>query len=395
MAGVAIKSFTLYKLSIELRWRVSHAASQRSSVEPIVVSVELNDGTIGYGETLPRPYVTGESTESVVRAIENVFVPRLVEMHPERFPIALEAAEALPWRDQGGQPCPAARAAVELAILDAYARCFRRPLSEACGWMNLNSFGPPGSDSSTRNSGVLTSHTPGGTLKQLRLMWWYGLRDFKLKVGDDGETERVDVVADYLRKPMSRGAATLRVDANGGWTLDQAISRLSTWRDLGLSVVEQPLQRGAEDDLPELKSCVHPPLMYDESLVTMDDAKRLVEMQVADAFNIRISKCGGLLPSLRLAHYAQRQGVAVQLGCMVGETSILSAAGRRFLEMTPGVRFVEGCFGKLLLREDISHPSLRFGYGGRVGTRPGFGWGINVDAERLTELSTDKFIFPF
>ena len=143
-------------------------------------------------------------------------------------------------------------------------------------------------------------------------------------------------------------------------------------------------------DLPALKACVNTPLMYDESLVTMDDANRLIEQKVADAFNIRISKCGGLLPSLRLAHLAHKHGVTIQLGCMVGETSILSAAGRRFLEMAPGVRFAEGWHGTLLISNDVVRKSLRFGYGGRGRALGPYGLGIVVERARLESLCLDR-----
>jgi muconate cycloisomerase len=122
----------------------------------------------------------------------------------------------------------------------------------------------------------------------------------------------------------------------------------------------------------------------------MDDGRRLIDLGVADGFNIRISKCGGLLPSLRLAAVARRENIAIQLGCMVGETSILSAAGRHFLNVCPNVRWAEGCFGSFLLADDVTTKELRFGYGGRPPrVPPRQGLGIRVDAARLDRLAAD------
>jgi muconate cycloisomerase len=122
----------------------------------------------------------------------------------------------------------------------------------------------------------------------------------------------------------------------------------------------------------------------------MEDARRLIELGVADVFNIRISKCGGLLPSLRLAALARRENVDIQLGCMVGETSILSAAGLRFLQVCPGVRWAEGCFGSFLLTDDVTTKGLRFGYGGRPPRlSPRSGLGIRVEPARLDRLAAD------
>ena len=127
--------------------------------------------------------------------------------------------------------------------------------------------------------------------------------------------------------------------------------------------------------------------MPDESLLTVEDAERLADQGAIDGINIRIGTCGGFLPSLRLAQFAHQRGLTIQLGCTVGETSVLSAVARRFLELVPGVRFAEGNFGTLLLSADVCGRPLRFGYGGRVRSLAGFGWGLNVDTTRLETLA--------
>jgi len=390
MANSAIRCVTLTPLAIPLRRKVSHAASQRAVADPVVVSVELMNGMTGHGETLPRPYVTGETVESVLADIENVFVPLLLDVHPEHFPGALEAIDNLPFADDQGRRLPAARAAVELALLDAYARCFRRPLSEVAGWLGLAGFGLPGSTRTIRYSGVLASDSIASIRKTLRLLWWYGLRDFKLKVGMPDDVERIRAVLQQVGRAVARGRATLRLDANGGWTRDQAIERLSDFGEMPVAALEQPLPPGREADLPFVHDLTEVPLIHDESLVSLEDARRLEELGVADGFNIRISKCGGLLPALRLADFARRNGTIVQLGCMVGETSILSAAGRRFLEVVPGVEFAEGWFGSFLLAADLTRRPLRFGFGGRGRHLPGPGLGVEVDPHRLALLQDRK-----
>ena len=390
MALSSIKRLTLYPLAIPLRRKVAHASGERVLADPVVLAIELMDGTIGHGETLARPYVTGETPDSVIEAAKDVFVDRLLAFHPETFFEGLESIDALPWHDGQGRLIAAARAAVELALLDACSHQFQVTLDQTVGWAGLTGFGVPGSAPRIRYSAVLADSTRAGTMKRLRLAWWFGLRDFKLKVGQPDDDRRLRDVLAYLRKPIARGRASLRLDANGCWTKNEAIDRLGRWSDLPIFSVEQPLAKGAEADLPEVKACVTTRLMHDESLVTVEDANRLIDRKVADGFNIRISKCGGLLPSLRLAHLARKHAVMVQLGCMVGETSILSAAGRRFLEMTPGVRFAEGWYGRFLLTRDVVRKSLRFGYGGRGHALGRYGLGIEVDHARLESLCLDR-----
>ena len=361
------------------------------------MAIELTNGIVGYGETLPRPYVTQETVESVVQAIQTTFIPVVIGFHAESFPEALEAIEALPWHDDEGRPVPATRAAVELALLDASLRAYHRDIDAVVRWMGLPGFGSPGSIRQIRYSGVLASDDLAVTLRQLRLMYWGGLRHFKLKVGTPGDRELLEHACHYLHRPLANGRATLRIDANGAWSKESAIEWLSATAHFPISAVEQPLPRGCEDELPELLISLAEGtprglkpaariFVHDESLVTIDDAQRLIELGVADAFNIRISKCGGLIPSLRVAALARRHNVRIQLGCMVGETGILSAADLRFLEVCPGVTWAEGCFGSFLLKEDVVSQALRFGYAGRPPKLKGPGLGVTVDPISLKRL---------
>ncbi len=178
----------------------------------------------------------------------------------------------------------------------------------------------------------------------------------------------------------------LRVDANGAWSLHEAIEKLSRWSDLGLQYIEQPLARGDEQNLQDLKAHVEWRIIHDESLITLEDAQRLLDLGVADSLNIRLSKCGGFIPALKLARFCTRNRVQFMLGCMVGQTSILSAAERCFLQCVRGVRFVESNFGSFLLAADIARPKLRFGYGGKLKPLTGFGWGVTVREDQIAKL---------
>lgn len=387
MSVAVVHRISVRPLAIPLRASVQHAASDRTVADPIIVEVELTNGTCGYGETLARPDVTGETAESVIEAVRHVFAPALLGFHPESFPEALEAIDSLPWRDAGERPIPAARAGIELAMLDAAMRHFGRTADDIVQWMGLAGFGSPGCIRQVRFSGVPASDDLSATMRRLRLMYWGGLREFKLEVGTPGDLERTRRAASYLSRPLAKGRATIRVDANGAWSIDQAAEWLAATSDLPIAAVEQPLPRGDELKLVELRGRFSVPFLHDESLITEDDARRLIGLGIADFFNIRIGKCGGFLPSLRIAALARRHNVRIQLGCMVGETSVLSAAGLRFLEVCPFVSWAEGCFGRFFLRDDIVSKGLRFGYGGRPPRLDGAGWGVRVGAERLEEFA--------
>ncbi len=130
-------------------------------------------------------------------------------------------------------------------------------------------------------------------------------------------------------------------------------------------------------------------VVADESLVTMQDAEALVREQACDVFNVRVSKCGGLLTSKAIADFGLSAGLQVQVGAQVGETSLLSAAGRHLAGHLPQLESTEGSFGTHLLTEDITADPVIFGHEGRGGPIVGPGLGVEVDNQVLERLATD------
>ncbi|MCK4341309.1 MAG: hypothetical protein KAY37_06250 [Phycisphaerae bacterium] len=387
-----LRELRVYRLAIPLRFRFEHAAAQRDTADPVIVRLVAAAPYahhVGYGETLARAYVTGETPESVIEDISNVFKSRLAEFRPTSFVEALELIETLPMQD-GGRIVTAARAAVELALLDLTCKVFQRRPPDVAGWMGLPGFGAPGCLSSVCYSGVIVGQTRRKLQYLLRLQRLFGLRDFKLKVAVDRWEERLEWASQVLRRSLEQKKVTLRVDANAGWSLAEAHEAITALERNGVCALEQPLPDAHDADLRYLAEQTSCDLIADESLLTADDAERLIAAGAVRVLNIRIAKNGGLLPALRIARLALAAGLDVQLGCMVGETSILSAAGLAFLETCPNVRFVEGAFGAFLLRHDLTPRPVRFGIGGRAQPRTGPGFGVDVDPAALDRLSVER-----
>jgi len=386
--ALTIARLTIWRLAIPLRRRVDHAAAERVVAEPVIVGVELADGTTGYGETHPRPYVTGEDIEGAVTTVREVFLPRLVEMRPSAFGEVLETVTDLPLTTESGRVITAARAAVELALLDAYSRAFKRSLDEIAGWLGEPGLGPPGSSQTAHFGGVIACIPPSKVSWSIRKMRLLRLPHFKVKVGDEEDDSRVRAAVRTLHRGLETGRVTLRLDANGAWEMEEAAERLHAWQDWPILNVEQPLPKAEPLALwGELSCRTTLPLMADESLVTPADAEELIAGQGAAWFNIRISKNGGLIPAVRLASMARRNQIECQLGCMVGETGILSAAARWFLQLVPGIQIAEGNFGSFLLRDDVLRKPLRFGFGGHWQPLRGPGLGVDTDEARLGALA--------
>jgi L-alanine-DL-glutamate epimerase-like enolase superfamily enzyme len=381
-----IRELRIQPLAIPMRITFEHAAASRNTADPVVLRFTAANPFaehVGYGEAIARPYVTGETVETVVKDIETHFAPLLAAFRPRSFAEALEFIEALPFEDEG-RLMTAARGAVELTLIDLAGRVFRRRAAELAGWLELPGFGEPGALPKASYSGIVIGKSRSKIRRMLWLQRLYGLVDFKIKVATEGWQERLIWTHEYLRKPLDAGRVTLRADANGVWSLSDAHEAVELLERCGVSVLEQPLPESLDEDLPWLAEQTTCHLMADESLVTLEDAKRLLETRATRVLNIRITKVGGLLPALRMARLAQVHKADVQLGCLVGETSILGAAGVAFLEMCPRVRFVEGAFGTFLAHGDVTRKRVQFGYGGGIRKRRGFGLGLNVD-DRLLE----------
>jgi muconate cycloisomerase len=129
--------------------------------------------------------------------------------------------------------------------------------------------------------------------------------------------------------------------------------------------------------------------MLDESLCGWPDGVAAIEKKTTDFFNVRLSKCGGLIPSLRLIALARRHGLGVQLGCHPGETAILSAAGRHVATRVGGIRYLEGSYDRHILRSNVTRDDLTFGYGGKAGPIAGPGLGVTIDPELLAAMTTE------
>jgi L-Ala-D/L-Glu epimerase / N-acetyl-D-glutamate racemase len=381
----------LYPLHLPFRSGFKHAAAERKGTDTVVAAALLADGTIGYGEGLPRKYVTGETVESVLYNVGDTLADQLKNLEPKSFPDLLDVAENLPFTNEQNQTINSARCCVELALLDAYGQYFQCGLAGIAGWMGFAGFAssPDSHRRTLRNirvSGVLDGSEPAKLAKRLRLMRWYGLRDFKLKVGCEYDDENIDLIYHKLERGLDREKITLRVDANGAWDVDTAMNMIEKLIARQVCCLEQPLAPDDRDHMFTLADLSRLPLMADESLISFENAEFLAENDLIDDFNIRISKNGGLIPALHLAELAAKYDRDITLGAMVGESAILAAAGHQFLQMVPNVKFTEICYSTFLLQEDLSIDNMRFGYGGKLAILRRTGLGIRVDREKITKF---------
>lgn len=372
-----LRSASIHALRIPFVESFSHRAAERSHSDSIVVRVVDENGIAGYGEGVPRTFVTGESAEFAIEHLATTLLPSVMGLELPTLTAAADLARVstliTALAPASVRSDNSSRAALELALIDCALR--------GQGFAAADVLGARGR--SVRYSGVIGGGSFESAATQARQMKLIGLRDVKVKVGYADDERRVGAIREILGDDVS-----IRLDANGAWTLPEAVSALTALAAFHIALVEEPLARSSVNELSRLRQTTDVPLMVDESLVTEADADALLTSGAIDFVNVRVSKCGGLGPSLALARRAAANGIGVLVGAHVGETAILSAAGRLVAAAAPDTAFVEGSFGSLLLVEDISTNPVRFGRAGVANVLGGGGLGVDIDEGRLRRYSS-------
>ncbi len=361
----------VFELKIPFNFTFRHALASRAESHNVLVRVTDTEGRTGWGESVPRSYVTDETPDSVRAAVDTEFAPDFVSNGFESFDGVVAALGArladLP-RDRHAAFC-----GFELAVLDLAGRVWERSAGDVIG---------PPLHAEVAYSGVVSSGDVKSTAAVIAGMKAFGFDRVKVKVGSNAVADQA--VLREAREQLGPECG-LRIDANCAWHAEQALRRIEALAPLELESVEQPLPADDVEGLAWLTARSPVPIIVDESLASGVDAERLIAARACHAFNIRISKCGGMIGAARLRDLGQAAGIGCQLGAQVGETALLSAAGRHFATRSADVLFHEGSYGTLLLEGDIADPDVTIAPGGRAPALTGPGLGVDVDAARMAQ----------
>lgn len=284
--------------TLHLRHTFRHARSASDMRQTVVVELE-HEGIIGRGECAPLAFY-GESVASVCAALREL-APG-VEIEPRHF-----QSQILKWREQFSHQ-RAVLCALDIALHDWIAQFLGVPLYQLWG---LN-------PADTCQTSITIAIAPvEEMLERVREAEARGFRILKIKVGFPDDVK-------VIRAIRERTDATIRVDANGGWSLEEALEKIPQLAELHVEFVEQPLPAEDENGLRTLHRESPIPIFLDESVRTAEDVLRVVEY--ADGVVVKLVKCGGLLEAQRLLHVARTFGLKVMLGCMIESSLGITAA---------------------------------------------------------------------
>lgn len=318
-----IESAQVYQVSIPMTLTFSHARAARACAENIIVSLSA-EGYSGLGEGVPREYVTGESLDSAYLALSKFDLNKLSAcIQAPTFHDAVCALEALSLSDQlvqNGKPGLAAACALELAVLDLLGKKFSVSLRVLAGIVGGNGLMNEAARNKIPLCYVLGYDQPlevvsGYVPAQVRLV--------KIKVGkdDDEDVARVRKIRSLVGNDFP-----LYVDANMAWTLERALSMVERLKSYNVLWYEEPLAQGDYEGYRTFRMKSGAKVALDESMCSVQQARTAIDRSACDIFNIRTSKCGGMINSLRIYNLAKAHGVSCMVGGQVGQSGILCAA---------------------------------------------------------------------
>jgi o-succinylbenzoate synthase len=325
-----ITGVRLGRVRVPLRTPFKTALRTVEVIDDIVVMIHTDTGHVGWGEAPPTAVITGDTHESISRAITGSIAPRLVGAdiaHLEELTAAVQGAL---------ERNTSAKAAVEIALYDLQGQLNGTPLYRLLGG------GTPRLSTDITISVDDIDKMVADTLDAIGR----GFRSLKVKVGKDidMDIERVKAIHAAVA-----GRASIRLDANQGWSPEQAVRALHVIESAGieLDLVEQPVKADDLDGLEYVTARVATPVMADESAFGVDDVAEIIRRHAADIVNIKLMKTGGISNALRIADLCAVHGVQCMMGSML-ETSISVAAAAHVAVARAGV----------ITRVDLDGPQL-------------------------------------
>lgn len=273
--------------------------------ETMVLKIDTDEGITGYGEAGPLEYVTGDNLDTCL-VIAEEFKKKLIGMDP----LAIQSIHTVMNGMYHGHT--SVKAAFDIACYDIAAKKMNVPLYRFLG-----------GDNPCLESDVTIGINTPEVMAADCLEWKNkGFNILKIKLGHDIATDAKRIQA--IREAVGSDVI-LRVDANQGWSVKETLQIEPVLRQAGIELIEQPVRDSDFDGLREIRQSVILPVVADESCHLPEDAARIASMRACDGMNIKLMKCGGIEPAVRINAVAEANHLFCMLGCM-GESVIANTA---------------------------------------------------------------------
>ena len=361
-----------YHLAIPLvqPYHLSKVYGTMTHSNAVIVRVRTESGVEGWGEADPGGLLfTGDTCELVMQSIRDGGAKRVLGHCVEEW---VENSEGLNNHGSIG-------AALDVAMYDALAKTRRQPL-----WTLLGE--------KCRDTIDLLWPTSSGTavedLNVIKPRINNGFHTFMLKMGSRSVEDDLVRMREVVQTLPSN--VRVMVDANQGWSLEEALTFFDGIGDLPLVLIEQPVKADDHESLIRLRKVSPVPVSVDESLQTVEDARLIVKKKAASVFSIKVSKNGGLRTGLEIGHIAQENGISVLMNSML-ELGITQCAS---LHLGCVLHNILDCghayMSTLRMSDDITDFS-DFIHQGKAGLPSGPGLGICVYERKIKKYLKEEF----
>ena len=369
-----IESINIYNLKIPFYRTIKHRLYTRDVTESIVVVIQDTNGNQGVGEGTPREYVTGETLGKSLLAAKlfsKAILGQPCETINELFALLIGVGDS-----DAVDKHPAAFCAIETALLDLWARVENRLIYQLFDQIPNNRV--------LSYSGVIPSIDKEQVfLKYVGLVRKLKLTSLKIKVVDlESGLAQLAILREQLGSDIE-----IRVDANAAFTADTAIQFIHGAKPINLSAIEQPVAKNDLEGLKKVSAHSDIPVIADESMYTSKGPYYLIDNGICHGLNIRLSSCGGFRKAYQIYQQATLKQMTTVVGAHVGETAVLSFAGRNLAMICEDAKYLEGSFSTYVIQEDLVEEDISFGSGGMVPVLNRSGLGIEINRSAIVKWS--------
>ena len=377
-----IDKVIIHQVKLPFSFDFSHSLRKRSYVDNIIVEIiAQQEDVIGYGEGAPRSYVTGESIESTVKSIRH-FIKR------DTFPRKLNDISQI-WNFiddiTRGREHNASICALETALLDALGKSQNRYI--------IDYFSKSFITGNVYYGAPIPLDNNQKIMEICRLIKKMKINALRLKLGKNLEQNKTILGTVHA---VFGGDVDLRVDINCAWDSKLAFKHIPLIQKYNVKAIEQPMMPDDPDiaDFADLMKKIGVILMADESACSFNDVEKIVKEGYYKMINVRLSKCGGFKNSSRIIDYLRLNRIPFQVGCQLGESGILSAAGRVLCLLCRDAAYYDGSYDKFLLKENVTFENVSFGEKGKAGplNRPGLGVTVSPQGIKNVTYNSDMIL---
>lgn len=317
-----IKSIDPIAVVLPMRKPVIMAGEEVRRAENVLVRIETDDGSVGWGEAAAAPTMTGETLESLVAAV-HLLAAALKGRAADDIDGALLAMRHRLYGNNG------AKAAIEIALHDVVGKSAGLPVHALLGNKRHSRIPLLG----TIAGGDRDSEQEDAAMKKSA-----GITAYKIKVGlgtPEADAARTRAICDGLGPGMMISA-----DANQGFTAEEAIRYLQAVQDKGLHVLEQPVMADDLSGMARVAAAAgNIAIAADEGIHSLDDIRRHRALNAARAASLKAIKLGGLRALVAAGRLCDELGIMVNVSCKTGESSIACAAALHAALVMPNIAY--------------------------------------------------------